>query len=71
MLSSKQDFHIVKSVVQLAAVMGCISVAEGVESVEIENALKDMGCTIAQGYYISEALALDDLINFLNLNDPV
>lgn len=43
-------------------------VAEGVESVEQLEYLKENGCHVVQGFYYSEALEVDELINILKKN---
>jgi diguanylate cyclase (GGDEF)-like protein len=51
LLESPDDEVVVKSIVDLAAALGIRSVAEGVESVEVANALLAMGCVAAQGWH--------------------
>lgn len=55
-LTSDSDAAIVRSTVELAHVMGLKVTAEGVESADIQNALADMHCDIAQGYHLSKPL---------------
>ena len=40
-------------------------VAEGVESGQTWNLLRDLGCTVAQGYYLSRPLPADELSAWL------
>jgi diguanylate cyclase (GGDEF)-like protein len=56
LLDSADDEVIVKSIVDLVRALGIRSVAEGVESVEVANALQVMGCVAAQGWYFSKPL---------------
>ncbi len=56
LLDNKSDQIIVRSTVELSHSLGLKVVAEGVESREIYNYLRDAGCDIAQGYWISPPL---------------
>ena len=59
---SLSDRIMVNSTVQLAHSLGRKVVAEGVESVEVLNELKRMGCDLAQGYHIGRPVPLDNLL---------
>ncbi len=61
MLTDPQDEVIVKSTVDLGHNLGLRVVAEGVETRQVLDRLREMGCDIAQGYGISEPLAAADL----------
>src|SRR5450755_1839410 len=56
LLDSADDEVIVKSIVDLVRALGIRSVAEGVESAEVANALRVMGCVAGQGWYFSKPL---------------
>jgi len=56
LLDSADDEVIVKSIVDLVRALGIRSVAEGVESADVANALRVMGCVAAQGWYFSKPL---------------
>jgi len=56
----RQNWLIVKSVVQLARSLGLEIVAEGVETLESMRQLRDIGCHIGQGYYFSRPLTRTD-----------
>ncbi len=56
-----QDIAIVRSVVALGKALGLTVVAEGVETREAWDTLRGLGCTLAQGYYMSRPLAGEDL----------
>jgi diguanylate cyclase (GGDEF)-like protein len=56
LLESPDDEVVVKSIVDLAAALGIRSVAEGVESGEVANALLAMGCVAAQGWHFCKPL---------------
>jgi diguanylate cyclase (GGDEF)-like protein/PAS domain S-box-containing protein len=53
MTTDRDDAVIVRSTIDLARNLGLHSVAEGVESREIYDALLELGCDAAQGDYIS------------------
>ncbi len=53
--SDARDRAIVRSVVDLASGLGMRVVAEGVEDAATWDALRDMGCDAAQGWYLSRA----------------
>jgi len=63
--SDADDASIVRSTVDLAHNMGLRVVAEGVETAETLDALKDLGCDQAQGYFISRPAPPEELLTFL------
>jgi EAL domain-containing protein (putative c-di-GMP-specific phosphodiesterase class I)/GGDEF domain-containing protein len=63
--TSKRDRMLVKSTVDLAHNLGLEMTAEGVESEEGLTLLKLLGCDWVQGYVLSKALPLAELIKFL------
>lgn len=56
---------ILESTVKLAQNLGKKVVAEGVESIECLNHLRDIGCDLAQGFYLCKPLQSPDLIAWL------
>jgi EAL domain-containing protein (putative c-di-GMP-specific phosphodiesterase class I) len=52
---------IVKTVADLAHGLGLTATAEGVETLEQLRLVKDLGCDLAQGYFISPPLEPDRL----------
>lgn len=56
MVNDPEDLIIVKAVVDLAGVLGHRSVAEGVETKEAWDRLREMGCDVAQGYYFGRPM---------------
>jgi diguanylate cyclase (GGDEF)-like protein len=56
MLTSENDLALVRTTVQLAHSLGARSVAEGVEDSAMAAALRDMGCDVAQGFWLSQPL---------------
>ncbi|MFJ7932777.1 putative bifunctional diguanylate cyclase/phosphodiesterase [Sporosarcina sp. NPDC096371] len=52
---------IVKTIVQLGKTLGLRTIAEGVETIEEWNILKEMGCDEIQGFYFSKPLPVDEI----------
>ncbi len=65
MIDDPDDRMIVRSTVELAHSLGLKVVAEGVESSDCLDALRGMGCDMAQGYYFSPALRRTELEKWL------
>lgn len=59
------DEIIIKSTVKLAHTLGMKVIAEGVETLEQYNFLKDHDCDYAQGYYFSRPIDFDRLVKYL------
>ena len=62
---STQDGFIVRSAIELGHNMGLTVVAEGVEDETSWRLLKELGCDLAQGYFISRPLPGDRLLEWL------
>jgi len=58
--AAPQDILIVRSTIDLGHNMGLKVIAEGVEDAEAWRILKELGCDMAQGYYVSKPLPLDE-----------
>jgi EAL domain-containing protein (putative c-di-GMP-specific phosphodiesterase class I) len=56
LLESPDDEVVVKSILDLAAALGIRSVAEGVESAAVADALLAMGCVAAQGWHFAKPM---------------
>ncbi len=65
LLTNQSDQIIVRSTVELSHSLGLKVVAEGVESSEIYDFLREAGCDIAQGYWISPPLPSAQLETWL------
>ena len=66
MAVNENDAAIVRSIVDLAHNLGMSVVAEGVENRETWDLLAEMGCDLAQGFYLSRALPEPELIQWLD-----
>lgn len=62
------EYIIVRSIINLAHDLDLKSVAEGVETASSYHLLKDLGCDIAQGYYIGHPMPADEFELWLNNN---
>ena len=65
MSDDEDNATIVRSTIDLARNLGLQVVAEGVETAEIWNTLNTLGCTVAQGYYLSRPVPPDELRSWL------
>jgi EAL domain-containing protein (putative c-di-GMP-specific phosphodiesterase class I) len=61
-----QGTALAEVVLKLAEVAGLQTVAEGIETVEQADALRELGCQYAQGYLWSRPLPLDELALWLS-----
>ena len=68
MLTSDADAAIVRTVIDLAHNLGKQVCAEGVEDAETMRRLEEMGCDLAQGYFISRAIPAAALMTWLTEN---
>ena len=71
MLEDESDEVIVRTTIDLAHNMDIKVVAEGVESLEIANKLKEFNCDAAQGYHLGRPMEADQFIEHLNKNKKV
>ena len=68
--ASAQDQTIVRTAITLAQGLGMNCVAEGVETVEQNELLLDLGCDFFQGYLWGMPMELDDFEELLNPSAP-
>ncbi|HET9578094.1 MAG TPA: EAL domain-containing response regulator [Usitatibacter sp.] len=54
-----------ESSLDMAGKLGIVSVAEGVESRQEMRLLAELGCPVAQGYYIARPMAANDFLRWL------
>jgi len=65
MAESDNDAVIVRSTIDLARNLGLHVVAEGVETEQAWDQLSELGCTLAQGYYLSRPVPAAELTDWL------
>jgi diguanylate cyclase (GGDEF)-like protein/PAS domain S-box-containing protein len=63
--SDKNDLQITKAIISMAKTLGIKTLAEGVETIEQLEFLKDEGCDFYQGYYFSKPIVKDEFLNIL------
>ncbi|MFZ1545880.1 MAG: GGDEF domain-containing phosphodiesterase [Candidatus Nitrotoga sp.] len=61
---SREDKHLVRTIIDLAKNFNLTTVAEGVEDQETLDLLRDLGCDLVQGFLYSRALSDTDFINW-------
>jgi diguanylate cyclase len=65
MLACADDEVLVRSLVELGHNLGLTVVAEGVEDDATLQALEEVGCDVAQGYFLARPMAADALRGWL------
>lgn len=68
MMVDKDKRAIVRTVLSLARALGMKTTAEGIESEEISDVLRRLGCSVGQGYYFAKPLTNDAAYEFLTAN---
>ena len=69
MSDDEDNATIVRSTIDLGRNLGLEVVAEGVETEEVWDTLVSLGCTVAQGYYLSRPVPPDQLREWLRARD--
>lgn len=62
MLGDPRAAAVVRAVIDLATELGLSTVAEGIENVQTANWLREHGCTIGQGFFLSPPVSSQKLI---------
>lgn len=62
---------IVQSVVDLGHNLGMRVVAEGVETIDDLDAVRELGCDLAQGYHIARPMPVEALVGRLTGDEPL
>ncbi|MBU0501141.1 MAG: EAL domain-containing protein [Gammaproteobacteria bacterium] len=70
MASNPKSLEIVRALIGLASSLQMEVVAEGVETLDQVERLREMGCDFAQGYYYSKPIPITDTIDFFNRGVP-
>ncbi|NOX08724.1 MAG: bifunctional diguanylate cyclase/phosphodiesterase [Gammaproteobacteria bacterium] len=63
---SKKDHVIIQSTIELAHSLDMLVTAEGIEDIKTLNTLMDMGCDMAQGYYIDRPMPASEIPQSIN-----
>ena len=64
-LDIKEEEILVNGIIKLAGEIGLKVIAEGVESMDQYDYLKDINCNIIQGYYFSKPLAAEEAVKLI------
>ena len=68
---SEQSLQIVRTILELARVLGMDVVAEGIETVEQYQVLLKLGCRFGQGYLFARPMTADAVSELLALPDRI
>jgi EAL domain-containing protein (putative c-di-GMP-specific phosphodiesterase class I) len=75
MTTMPADAVLVRTAIDLGHNLGLTVVAEGVEGLEHADALRDLGCDVAQGYHFARPMGQDDVTALLRrsvlVTDPL
>ncbi|MBE6902061.1 MAG: EAL domain-containing protein [Ruminococcaceae bacterium] len=66
---SKTDEIVVRNIINMVNELGMKAIAEGVETVEQAKLLKDIGCTMVQGYLYDRPMCGEDFLKRLAAKD--
>ncbi len=64
LLSDEQDRTLVDVIIRMGKTLGISVVAEGVESLDQINLLKELGCDYIQGFFLTRPVPRDEFIRF-------
>jgi len=67
MTEGNQPLQIVRTIIELARVLGMDVVAEGIETVEQYQLLRQLGCRFGQGFLFARPLTVDAITELLRL----
>jgi len=62
----ERDLSIVRAIITLAHSLDMDVVAEGIETVEQQEALRELGCDLGQGFLYARGLIVERVVEFLN-----
>jgi diguanylate cyclase (GGDEF)-like protein/hemerythrin-like metal-binding protein/PAS domain S-box-containing protein len=66
MLFDTDDLAILEGIISLSAAFRRNIIAEGVENIEQGEILLQLGCEVAQGYFIARPMPAKDILNWIN-----
>jgi len=67
MTEGEQPLQIVRTIIELARVLGMEVVAEGIETVEQYHLLRELGCRLGQGFLFARPMSADAITELLHL----
>jgi EAL domain-containing protein (putative c-di-GMP-specific phosphodiesterase class I) len=67
MTEGEQPLQIVRTIVDLARVLGMDAVAEGIETAEQDQLLRELGCRFGQGFLFSQPVTAESMSRMLQL----
>ncbi len=67
MTEGRQPLQIVRTIVELARILGMDVVAEGIETQEQHELLRDMGCRYGQGFLYAQPMTAEEVTHLLRL----
>ena len=65
MLEYEKSELVVNAIIKMAHTLGVKVVAEGVETVEQKNRLKELNCDYIQGYFYGKPMELDEFLRYI------
>ena len=65
MLVRPQDLKIVETMINLCRTLGLQTTAEGIESLEMLNQLRELGCDAGQGYFFCKPKPNSEIVRYL------
>lgn len=65
-MNNDEMFAVVQTIIQLASRLNMHAVAEGIETVDQYNLLKNIGCNTGQGYYFHKPMPINEAEKLLN-----
>lgn len=68
MLVDMESEKIVDAMLNLISGLGLSTLAEGIETIELEDALRERGCTYGQGYLFGKAVTNNEVFELLRLS---
>lgn len=66
--ANREDAAIVRSVVELAGALSLTVTAEGIETAEAFEKVREIGCNLGQGFYIGRPLSSSDTVSLIQSN---
>jgi EAL domain-containing protein (putative c-di-GMP-specific phosphodiesterase class I) len=71
MTEGEQPLQIVRTIIELARVLGMDVVAEGIETLDQYRLLRDLKCRFGQGYLFARPLTAEAVTKLLRLPDRI